>query len=55
MYSSFDHNTLSIEQAITDIVRNGDTAALKAWVSTAPAVRAGIIAPDSFDNIKTLL
>lgn len=52
MYSSFDHNTLSIEQAITDIVRNGDTAALKAWVSTAPAVRAGIIAPDQLRQYK---
>jgi AraC-like DNA-binding protein len=52
MYPSFEHNTLSIEQAITDIVRSGDTAALKSWASTAPAVRSGIIAPDQLRQYK---
>ena len=36
------HNTLSQEQALLRMVRKGDTAALKEWVSRAPAIRGGV-------------
>lgn len=38
------HNTLAVEQTIENIIRKGDTAVLKEWISTAPAVRAGLMA-----------
>ena len=40
------HNTLAIEEALMDIVRKGDTVALKRWLSQASAVQGGIIAAD---------
>lgn len=38
------HNSLAVEQTIENIIRKGDTAVLKEWISTAPAVRAGLMA-----------
>ena len=38
------HNTLDQEQAILRIVCRGDTAALKEWISQAPAIRGGVLA-----------
>ena len=35
-----------------NIVRKGDTQALKEWVKQAPAVRAGIIAKDQLRQVK---
>lgn len=46
------HNTLAIEQTIANIIRKGDTAVLKEWVSTAPAVRAGIMAKEQIRQSK---
>ncbi|MCM1057318.1 MAG: helix-turn-helix domain-containing protein [Firmicutes bacterium] len=46
------HNSLSIEQAVTNIIRTGDTATLKSWIATAPAVRAGIMAADQLRQAK---
>ncbi len=46
------HNTLALEQTIMNIVRKGDTQALKEWVKQAPAVRAGIIAKDQLRQVK---
>jgi len=46
------HNSLSIEQAVTNIIRAGDTATLKSWLASAPAVRAGIMAADQLRQAK---
>ena len=37
------HNTFDQEQAILNIVRRGDTAALREWAASAPAIRGGIL------------
>ena len=46
------HNTLAIEDALMEIVRKGDTAALKSWLSQAPAVQGGTIAKDQLRQFK---
>lgn len=46
------HNTLTIEQTIENIIRKGDTSVLKEWISTAPAVRAGIMANEQLRQSK---
>ena len=46
------HNTLAIEEALMDIVRRGDSAALRAWFQEAPAVRGGTIAPTQLRQLK---
>ena len=46
------HNALAIEEALMEIVRRGDTAALKQWMASAPAVRGGTIAPDQLRQLK---
>ncbi len=46
------HNTLALEQTIVNIVRKGDTAALREWVKNAPAVRGGILAADGLRQMK---
>lgn len=46
------HNTLALEQTVMNFVRHGDTAALKAWLDNAPAVRSGIIASDALRQMK---
>ena len=46
------HNTLSIENVLMDIVRRGDSAALKSWLSQASAVQGGTIAKDQLRQLK---
>lgn len=46
------HNTLALEQTIVNLVRRGDTAALKEWIADAPAISAGILAADQLRQIK---
>ena len=46
------HNTLAIEQTIKNIIRKGDTAVLKEWIATAPAVRAGTMANEQLRQSK---
>lgn len=46
------HTTYELEQNIMNIVRRGDTAALRSWISSAPAVRAGILAADQLRQLK---
>lgn len=46
------HNTLALEQTIVNFVRRGDTAALRAWLADAPAVRGGILAADQLRQFK---
>ena len=46
------HNTLALEEALMDIVRKGDTAVLRQWLSAAPAIQGGTIAGDQLRQIK---
>ena len=46
------HNTLALEEMLMDLVRRGDTAALKSWMAMAPAVRGGTIAPDQLRQLR---
>lgn len=46
------HNTLALEEALMDIVRRGDSAALRTWFSQAPAIKGGTIAPDQLRQLK---
>jgi AraC-like DNA-binding protein len=46
------HNTLAIEETLMDIVRRGDSVALRAWFSKAPAVKGGTIAPNELRQLK---
>lgn len=49
------HNTLAIEQTLMNIVRKGDTAALREWIDKAPAVRGGILASNELRQRKNLV
>ncbi len=46
------HNTLAIEQTLMRIIRKGDTAALREWTKSAPAVRGGILASNALRQMK---
>ncbi|MBO4278927.1 MAG: helix-turn-helix domain-containing protein [Spirochaetales bacterium] len=46
------HNTLALEETLMDIVRNGDTVALKRWASAAPPVQGGRIAGDQLRQMR---
>ena len=46
------HNTLALEEMLMDLVRRGDTAALKSWMAAAPAVRGGTIAPTQLRQLR---
>ena len=46
------HNTYALEQQMLRMVRKGDTAALKSWISSAPAVNGGILASDQLRQVK---
>ena len=46
------HNSLAIEEALMDIIRRGDSAALRTWFSQAPAVKGGTIAPNQHRQLK---
>ncbi len=46
------HNTLALEEALMDLVRRGDTAALRSWMAMAPAVRGGTIAPTQLRQLR---
>ncbi len=48
------HNTLTLEEYLINIVRKGDTAALREWISNAPAVRSGILASEQIRQMKNL-
>ena len=48
------HNTLNVEEAITRIVRKGDTVALKRWLASAPAVHGGTLAGDQLRHMQNL-
>lgn len=46
------HNTYAIEQTLLSYIRKGDLASLNQWLSQAPSVRGGIIAPDQLRQRK---
>lgn len=46
------HNTLALEQTLVNIVRKGDSAALREWITNAPAVRGGILAAEQIRQMK---
>jgi AraC-like DNA-binding protein len=46
------HNALAVEEALMEIVRKGDTAALRGWLEQAPAIRGGTIAPTELRQRK---
>lgn len=46
------HNTYDLEQTLLSIVRKGDTAALKQWISRAPAVRGGTLAGEALRQMR---
>lgn len=46
------HNTFELEQTVMTMVRKGDTAALREWIKSAPAVRGGIIATEQLRQMK---
>lgn len=46
------HNTLALEQTLMNIIRKGDTAALREWIGNAPAVRGGILASNALRQLK---
>ncbi len=49
------HNTLALEQTVMNIVRKGDTAALREWINSAPAVRGGILASNELRQLKNMI
>lgn len=48
------HNTFDQEQAVMRIVRKGDTAALREWIASAPAIRGGVLAGEQLRQRKNL-
>lgn len=49
---STPHNTFALEQTIVNFIRRGDTAALKEWLSSVPAVQGGVLAADQLRQVK---
>ena len=49
IYTSF-----SVEQQLVDMIRKGQMEALRDWVSSAPAIRAGIMSADQLRQIKNV-
>ena len=50
--SGMPHNVLALENALMDLVRKGDVAALRSWLAEIPAVRGGTIAPDQLRQLR---
>ncbi len=48
------HNTFNQEQTIMSIVRKGDTAAMREWLASAPAIRGGILAEEQLRQRKNM-
>ncbi|MDD6159755.1 MAG: helix-turn-helix domain-containing protein [Oscillospiraceae bacterium] len=47
-----EHNTYTQEQQILRMVRKGDTASLRQWIASAPAIRGGTLASDQLRQMK---
>jgi AraC-like DNA-binding protein len=48
------HNTYDIENSILKIIREGDTLSLQEFTKHAPAMRAGVVAPNSLRQDKNI-
>ena len=48
------HNTFEIENAMTDMIQNGESEKLSKWISQIPVIRGGTIAPDQPRQRKNL-
>ncbi len=46
------HNTLAVEQTLMNMIRKGETQALKDWIASAPAVHAGPMAQEHLRQYK---
>ena len=46
------NNSIQVEEKLLGIVRSGDTAALRQWISQAPSVRGGVLAADQLRQLK---
>lgn len=42
------HNTFEIENAMTDMIQNGESEKLSKWISQIPAIRGGLDINDAF-------
>lgn len=51
---TYDHNTYMQEQNMMRMVRKGDSAALREWIASAPAIRGGILAADQLRQVKNV-
>lgn len=49
-----EHNTFEQEQAILNVVRKGDTAAMREWFANAPAIRGGVLAEEQLRQQKNM-
>lgn len=49
-----EHNTYDIEQLLLRMVRKGDSAALREWLGSAPAIRGGVVAKEPLRQRKNL-
>lgn len=47
-------NTLDLENSLMSMIAHGDTAALREWLSSAPAVRGGTIASEQLRQRKNM-
>ena len=50
----YQHNSFAIEETVMNIVSHGDSASLKEWMSSAPAVRGGTLAAEQLRQRKNL-
>ncbi len=48
------HNTLALEETLMDLIRRGDTAALKSWMAAVPGVKGGTIAPTQLRQLRNM-
>lgn len=46
------HSTYELEQAVLHMVRKGDSASLRKWAKSAPAVRGGLLAAEQLRQLK---
>lgn len=52
MQRTEQQNTFVLEQKMLRMVRKGDVISLKNWLSSAPAIRGGTLAPDQLRQVK---
>ncbi len=48
------HNTYDLEQLLMNLIRKGDTATLREWLSSAPAVGGGTLSPNGLRQRKNI-